>query len=161
MTDRDWEVKFDILFKEDFIKVDDDFYNEDLCFTDPNDLNKIFSELEEQNLYLIHQSQEMEIALEKERKKHIELQEDLGNQYEMHKRNRNELKEQIQESRKNLNELKKKSMFGTIQTTAAHTSSEKGAAAAEQEVNIEELLNDLRADICRVYKSSKNNEMDL
>lgn len=72
MTDQDWNQKFEMLFKEDFIKVDDDFYDEDLLFADPNDLNKIFSELEEQNLYLIHQSQELEIALENERKKHKE-----------------------------------------------------------------------------------------
>ena len=54
MTDKDWDIKFEMLFNEDFIKLEDNFFDEDLCFTDPSDLNKIFTELEEQNLYLIH-----------------------------------------------------------------------------------------------------------
>ena len=53
MTEKDWDLKFEMLFAEDLIPVDDEFFDEDLCFKDPNDLNKIFSELEEQNLYLI------------------------------------------------------------------------------------------------------------
>jgi len=47
MTDRDWEAKFEMLFAEDLIHLDNDFFDEELCFTDPNDLNKIFGELEE------------------------------------------------------------------------------------------------------------------
>ena len=91
MTDKDWDIKFEMLFNEDFIKLEDNFFDEDLCFTDPSDLNKIFSELEEQNLYLIHQSQELEIALENERRKQKENQDDLGRQADQHKKNRNEL----------------------------------------------------------------------
>jgi hypothetical protein len=53
MNDKDWIEKFKMLYNEDLIPVDEDFYDEELCFKDPNDLNKIFSELEEQNLYLI------------------------------------------------------------------------------------------------------------
>jgi len=64
MNEKDWEAKFEMLFAEDFIQLDENFFDEDLCFDDPNDLNKIFSELEEQNLYLIHQSQELEHSLE-------------------------------------------------------------------------------------------------
>lgn len=47
MNEKDWELKFEMLFAEDLIHVDENFYDEDLCFKDPNDLNKIFSELEE------------------------------------------------------------------------------------------------------------------
>lgn len=54
MNEKDWDAKFEMLFAEDLIAVEDDFFDEDLCFHDPNDLNQIFSELEEQNLYLIH-----------------------------------------------------------------------------------------------------------
>jgi hypothetical protein len=56
MTDKDWEAKFELLIREDLIELPDDFYEEELFFTDPNDLNNIFSELEEKNLYLIHMS---------------------------------------------------------------------------------------------------------
>ena len=54
MNEKDWDAKFEMLFAEDLIAVEDDFFDEELCFNDPNDLNQIFSELEEQNLYLIH-----------------------------------------------------------------------------------------------------------
>ena len=47
MNDKDWDAKFEMLFAEDLIAVDDDFFDEELCFSDPNDLNQIFSELEE------------------------------------------------------------------------------------------------------------------
>jgi predicted thioredoxin/glutaredoxin len=60
MTDKDWEAKFEMLFKEDLIDLPEDFFDEELFYTDPNDLNNIFSELEEKNLYLIHMSQEVE-----------------------------------------------------------------------------------------------------
>jgi len=64
MTDKDWEAKFEMLFKEDLIDLPEDFFDEELFYTDPNDLNNIFSELEETNLYLIHMSQEVEQSLE-------------------------------------------------------------------------------------------------
>lgn len=54
MTENDWKIKFEMMFAEDLVRLDEDFFDEQLCFDDPNDLNKIFSELEEQNLYLIH-----------------------------------------------------------------------------------------------------------
>ena len=98
MNERDWEGKFEMLFAEDLIELDENFFDEELCFNDPNDLNKIFSELEEQNLYLIHQSQEFQENLEKMHYLQADLQEQLGKEMELHKVNRNELKEQIEES---------------------------------------------------------------
>jgi hypothetical protein len=32
MNERDWSDKFEMLFAEDLIHVDDNFYDEDLCF---------------------------------------------------------------------------------------------------------------------------------
>lgn len=60
MTDKDWEAKFEMLFKEDLIDLPEDFFDEELYYNDPNELNNIFSELEEKNLYAIHMSQEVE-----------------------------------------------------------------------------------------------------
>lgn len=98
MNEKDWKNKFEMLFAEDLIELDENFFDEDLCFNDPNDLNKIFSELEEQNLYLIHQSQEFQENLEKMHYLQADLQEQLGKEMELHRVNRNELKEQIEES---------------------------------------------------------------
>jgi hypothetical protein len=60
MTDRDWEAKFELLMSEDLVELPEDFFDEELYYKDPNDLNAIFSEIEEKNLYLIHMSQEVE-----------------------------------------------------------------------------------------------------
>jgi transcriptional/translational regulatory protein YebC/TACO1 len=54
MSNKDWEDKFEMLMKHDLIDVPDDFYDEQLYFTDPHDLNNIFTDLEEKNLFLIH-----------------------------------------------------------------------------------------------------------
>ena len=98
MNEKDWKNKFEMLFAEDLIELDENFFDEDLCFNDPNDLNKIFSELEEQNLYLIHQSQEFQENLEKMHYLQADLQEQRGKEMELQRVNRNELKEQIEES---------------------------------------------------------------
>jgi len=39
MNEKDWDAKFEMLFAEDLIAVEDDFFDEELCFNDPNDLN--------------------------------------------------------------------------------------------------------------------------
>jgi hypothetical protein len=46
------------------IDVPDNFYDEVQAFNDPDELNTIFNELEEQNLFNIHQLQELELQLE-------------------------------------------------------------------------------------------------
>ncbi len=45
---------------EDLIDLPEDFFDEELRFSDPNELNDIFTILEEKNLYFIHSSQELE-----------------------------------------------------------------------------------------------------
>lgn len=68
-----------------------------------------------------------------------------------------------------MNDLRKKSSALTIQTqhtsdkgkTGPSGSSGHGAAGADLEINIEDLLNDLRRDIQKVYRVNKNTEMDL
>ena len=64
MTDKDWDAKFEMLIQEDLVEVPEDFFDEKLLYSDPNELNAIFTQLEEKNLYLIHMSQEVEQSLE-------------------------------------------------------------------------------------------------
>lgn len=40
----------------DLIDLPEDFFDEELLFSDPNELNDIFTILEEKNLYFIHMS---------------------------------------------------------------------------------------------------------
>lgn len=46
------------------IDVPANYYEDELFFKDPSELNKIFNALEEDNLFNIHQLQEKELALE-------------------------------------------------------------------------------------------------
>ncbi len=49
---------------EDLIELPEDYFDEELKFSDPNELNDIFTILEEKNLYFIHMSQELEQSIE-------------------------------------------------------------------------------------------------
>jgi hypothetical protein len=60
MTDKDWEAKFELLLSEDLIDLPEHLRQEHLYFDDPNQMDEIFGELEERNLYLIHRKQEIE-----------------------------------------------------------------------------------------------------
>ena len=158
MTDKDWDAKFEMLFNEDLIDLPEEFFKEELLYSDPNDLNNIFSELEEKNLYLIHMSQEVEQSLENQKQQYAVLQQKLGEERKMHEKNRDALNEQIQESYKNLNDLKKRNQMTTLNQTAGDKADKNNA---EQEVNIEEMLNDMRRDIMKCYKNTMNTQADL
>lgn len=149
MNEKDWEAKFEMLFAEDLIQIDDEFFDEELCFDDPNELNQIFTDLEEKNLYLINQSQGLEEQLEKSRQQYAKLQDKLGREVEMHKKNKAHLNDQINESQKSLKELKHRNQMSTVQTSSTTNPSDKNAPV-EMEFNIEDLLNDMRAEICKI-----------
>ena len=149
MNEKDWEAKFEMLFAEDLIQIDDEFFDEELCFDDPNELNQIFTDLEEKNLYLINQSQGLEEQLEKSRQQYAKLQDKLGREVEMHKKNKAHLNDQINESQKSLKELKHRNQMSTVQTSSTTNPSDKNATV-EMEFNIEDLLNEMRAEICKI-----------
>lgn len=109
MTDSDWDRKFEQLMVEDLIDLPEDFFDEELRFSDPNELNDIFTILEEKNLYFIHMSQELEQAIEGQSQQFEELQTKLGGDMTLHSKNKKHLVEQISDAEKNLNDLKKKS----------------------------------------------------
>ena len=48
-----WEKVFELLLRHNLIEVPPDYYNEQLPFRDPNQLEKIFTKLEENNLFSI------------------------------------------------------------------------------------------------------------
>lgn len=51
---------FDLLFDDFLIDVPSDFFEEDVGFhNDPEELSKIFTKLEEDNLTLIHTTQDL------------------------------------------------------------------------------------------------------
>lgn len=108
MTEKDWEYKFELLLSEDLIDLPLDYFDEQLYYNDPNELNEIFTQLEEKNLYLIHQSQEVEQQLESMKQQEVYLKSKLGKEMDLHLKNKKQLEEQIENSRKNYNDLKKR-----------------------------------------------------
>lgn len=88
------------------------------------------------------------------------LEEKLGGEVNLHKKNRNDLNEQINESLKQLKDLRQRNQMSTIQTQAS-TADKNDKNAADQEFNIDDLLNDLRRDIIRVYKKAFDGDVEL
>lgn len=70
MSDKDWEAKFELLMSEDLIDIPASMREEKLYFTNPDEMDLIFQELEERNLYLIHRKQEIEHTIENQTIKH-------------------------------------------------------------------------------------------
>ncbi len=67
----------------------------------------------------------------------------------MHKKNKAHLNDQINESQKSLKELKHRNQMSTVQTSSTTNPSDKNAPV-EMEFNIEDLLNEMRAEICKI-----------
>ena len=67
MTEEAWREKFKMMFDQYLVHVDPKFFYEELSFKDPDDLTKIFLQLEEDNLTSIHYWQDLEESLEKEK----------------------------------------------------------------------------------------------
>ena len=55
IPDVEWEQRFEQLMKLSLVDVPDDYYRDELFFTDPEELMMIFSKLEEDNLSKIHE----------------------------------------------------------------------------------------------------------
>ena len=73
MTQEAWCNKFHIMFDQYLVHVDPKFFYEELSFKDPDDLTKIFLQLEEDNLISIHHRQDLEESLEKEKHENLQL----------------------------------------------------------------------------------------
>lgn len=88
------------------------------------------------------------------------LQEKLGKEMDVHLKNKKNLEEQIAESQKNLYELKKRSSVNTLSNQGSDKDKDKNKDG-EGDVNIEDLLTDLKKDILRVYQKTIDPHADL
>lgn len=98
MTEKDWDAKFELLMSEDLIDLPPHLREEKLYFTNPQQMDEIFQELEERNLYLIHRKQEIEHTLEVQYHQERNLVAHLGKDREVHQGNKVALQERIQTS---------------------------------------------------------------
>ena len=64
VTDAGWEKVYELLMENHLVEVPDNFYQEHIPFKDPAQLEKIFTRLEEKNLFSIGRVAEIVIAIE-------------------------------------------------------------------------------------------------
>lgn len=83
------------MLAESLIDVPPDYYSESLPFNNTEMMNKIFSELEEKNLFMIHSIQEKEQLLEKLKQDEISMHYDLDKKYNLHQKNKVEIESKI------------------------------------------------------------------
>lgn len=107
MTDQMWDDKFDSLLKNYLIPVDKSFYSEHIAFTSPQDLERIFSDLEEQNLFLINQRQEIELSLEEQKNLRSKIMDTLESEAKIHRATNLELEAKILDSTQQMNQILK------------------------------------------------------
>ena len=74
MSDADWEQRFNDLLEQDLIDVPEDYYDEKILFSEPDELMEIFQSLEERNLEIIKKLQESESTLEARKHQEIRTQ---------------------------------------------------------------------------------------
>jgi hypothetical protein len=43
MIDKDWDAKFEHLIGEDLVELPENYFDEELLYSDPNELNEIFT----------------------------------------------------------------------------------------------------------------------
>lgn len=65
MTEADWSKRFDELIELDLIELPEKFYEDELYFKNTEQLDDLFTNLEEKNLSLINKIQEIDENLEK------------------------------------------------------------------------------------------------
>lgn len=103
--------RFEQLLHLDLIDLDDDFYEDELYFTDPDELDQKFAQLEEDNLFYIHQIQDIEQYLETTNDTVIKTRERLDKKISALHENKSTLEGKIGDAIANL-EQQKKSSFG-------------------------------------------------
>lgn len=64
MTAADWDHRFEQLFDLYLIDVDDDYFNEEMPFKDPSQLEDKFETLQTQNLMYVMRLQDLEAQLD-------------------------------------------------------------------------------------------------
>ena len=139
MTQAHWEHRFESLMSENLIDVPNDFYKDDLPFNDPEKLNNIFTELEEENLFKIHSMAEKEQMLEKIKQEELQLHYNLEKKHIIHLKNKTDLEVKIAEADQSLNMMKNRKRGGP-------------ATNNETKMTPDEMLQSIGEKVKAVYK---------
>ena len=93
--------------KLSLIDVSDDYYKDELFFSDPEELKQIFIKLEDDNLSKIHEQQEMAHAFEALVTKEAKVRERLQHNFDEQSKTRDEYVVKIKTAQGILNLLKR------------------------------------------------------
>ena len=138
--------------KLSLVDVPDDYYKDELFFTDPDELKQIFLKLEEDNLSKIHEQQEMAEIYEKILQDGEIKRAELMVKYEEQARARDEKLVKLRIDNAILNSLKKKTaQTMLIEPSGGTSKATKGAKA----VDFAKLLNTLRDKIKTIHISNR------
>ena len=156
VTDAEWGERFDDLLEAHLIDVPEDYYDDERAFNDPDELNAIFNELEEKNLFNIHQLQELELQLESLNQEERKIKSSLQMKYDQQNKTLQELQTKINESRAALVAAEKKTtgdlLYEPPDEEQRRKDAKKGKESKPQPVNFEAYLSDLKKEIARIYR---------
>ena len=148
-----------MLLEMDLIDVGDDYYNEEILFSDPDQLMEIYSQLEEQNLKKINECQDIELQLELQQQLDKEVRQVKGDQIKAQLDLKRETQDKIKEAKAQLLELQK--MNQLMQASSNQDHKKKDDENPEPDYN--QLMVDLKGKIIDVYKEGEGvqNDSDL
>lgn len=133
------------------IDVPANYYEDELFFKDPSELNKIFNALEEDNLFNIHQLQEKELALESLHQKELEIRATLDQKVIAQEDNRQELTNKINEAGQSLLIATKKTtgdlLYQPPDSDQIKKDAKKGKDAKPTAVDFEKFLAEISSEI--------------
>ena len=139
--------------KLSLVDVPDDYYKDELFFTDPDELKQIFLKLEEDNLSKIHEQQEMAEIYEKINQDGEIKRAELMVKYEEQAKARDEKLFKLRIDNGILSALKKKTAQSMLfePTSGASSKAAKGAKT----VDFTKMLNTLRDKIKKIHLTNR------
>lgn len=138
MTEDDWEKKYEYALNNFLIDVDNNFYHEEIQFKNPDEISDKFADLEEKNLFLIHQIQEIEQGFEELKSQEKIMRKELEKKKRSYQINLGKLEEALKEADDDLG------------LGLGFTKSSK--KKDEEDADISELLEILRDQIAKAYR---------
>ena len=108
---RNLEARFEQLLELDLIDVPDDFYEDDILYTHPEQLLERLAELEDANLKNVTDTQEFEEGMERKLQFEKKIKEEIGGEILIQEGVKADLEMEIAKAEKELAEMKRQSLM--------------------------------------------------
>ena len=160
ITDAEWERRFDELMSLHLVDVPEDYYDDELFFKSPGELDSIFNKLEEENLFSISQLQETELQLELLQKEEEKEREILETKFNTQNKIKIDLENRIREANINLLLAQKKTtgdfLYDPPDAEAGGKKNEAKAAdnKKREPIDYEKMLRVVTQQIVEIHKAN-------